>query len=173
MIEAIMVISLVIILTSITVPGSISALRDGRVNQAVSKLETFNSDAQRFARSSINNASGDYYGVRIEAGSRPHRISIVFGNDGNAPAIQGLTRALNPNVLFYAGEDVLSSNVTWFYQYGTGFPIAANNLLGENVSIGTASSPVVSDLSLRSTDGNRQVRCEIFEVGLFNREKIQ
>ena len=173
MIEAIMVISLIIILTSITVPGSLSALRSGRVNQAVSILETTSSDAQRFARSTINNTDGNFYGVRIEGGSPPHRVSVIYGNTVNAPAIDGLTKQLNANVLFYDGENVLTSNLVWFFQDSTGFPVTVNNIAGAAVSIGTSSSPIVESLSIRSTDGNVKVQCQIFEVGLFNREKFE
>lgn len=171
MIEAIMVVSIVIILTSITVPGSVSALRAGRVNQAVSILDTANSDAQRFSRAGDASDPNNYYGVRLEGGQPPHRISVIYGNTTSAPAISGLTRSLNPNVLIYNGDSPLSGSVVWFYQGATGFPIAANNLNGPTIAVGTPSSPVTTDLSIRSSDGQFNTRIQIFEVGLMNRER--
>lgn len=172
MIEAIVVVGIVIILTSITVPGSVSALRNGRVNQAVSILNTANADAQRFARASETLSGDQRYGVRLEGSQPPHRISVIYGTGASAPAIEGLSRTLNPGVLIYNGESPLSGDAVWFYQPATGFPIAASNIHGPTIAIGTAESPVSTLLSMRSADGQSRIRCRIFEIGLFNSEPL-
>ncbi|TVR47757.1 MAG: hypothetical protein EA402_00985 [Planctomycetota bacterium] len=172
MVEAIVVVALIIILTSITVPNSVSALRHGRVSQAVTLLDTANSDAQRFARASDGSEGAGLYGVRIEGGPPPHRISVIHGQGASAAAIPNLTRRLNPNVLFYQGDSPLSGSVVWYYQPSTGFPVSASQPNGSAVAIGTSSSPVIQDLTIRSVDGSLRVRCRIFEVGIFNRERL-
>ncbi|TVR14744.1 MAG: hypothetical protein EA401_03890 [Planctomycetota bacterium] len=172
MVEVIIVIALVIILTSVTVPGSMSSLRVSRVNQAVAMLDMANNDAQRFARASHSSDDG-FFGIRLHGGQPPHRISVIYGSDSSAPALTGLSRSLNPGVLIYHGESPLEHDLVWFYQPAKGFPVAAGALQAGTIAIGTPGSPVSENLSIRSNDGASRVQCRIFEVGLFNRERIQ
>jgi type II secretory pathway pseudopilin PulG len=172
MVEMIVVIAIIVLLTSITVPGTVSALRQGRINQAVSILDSAHSDAQRFARASDGTVSNEYYGVKLIGGQPPHRIQVTYGSAGSGSAITGLNRALNPNVLIYVDNVPLETSVEWTYQYGTGFPTATSSPTGPTVGIGLASNLTIPALSLRSLDGGSTIRIEIFDVGLLNREEF-
>lgn len=173
MIEAIVVVSIVILLTSITVPGTVSALRTGRVNQAISMIDTANSDAQRFARATDSYGATEYYGVRITGGTPPHKIAVIYGVPGSANAVTGLEKNLSPSVLIYQGDSVLETSLEWYYQYGTGFPTEGSSPAGPTVPIGTSDSPVATSLSVRTLDGNANILFQIFEVAIFHRQEFE
>lgn len=172
LIEIVLVLGIVAALAAIAVPNSVHALRQGAVGRAATALDLCHNDANRFARSGQLNQASSWYGVRLVGGPPPHRVEVFWGPDTAAPAIDGLSRPLNPGVLFYDGAAPLATNLTWFYQHGTGFPLDPDNATGAAIAIGTSTSPVCTDLSIRSTDGTVRRQVKVFEIGLLYLEEF-
>jgi len=171
-IEMLVVVSVLILLTAMSVPGLVGAVRRGRVNEAASAVIGAATTARQLARTSAR--SSDYFGVVVVADEVPAYVAVTYGRTADKASILLANRAraegpdnqplykrtLNRNVMIYSGAQPLIGSNGWMYQYRTGVPVvtAATN----------APAVDIAGISLRTLDGRQSSALAIYRVGLIN-----
>jgi Tfp pilus assembly protein FimT len=138
-IELMIVISIATILASIAVPGVMSAVQRGAVNQGLDAVQSLASQAQSLARRSYQDPASpqDYrFGIAlVQEGGEAFAVLLRGQNandeylDAGGNPVRRLP--LGHNTVIWSASDpagsnqaVLSGRIAWFYDFGTGRPVA-------------------------------------------------
>lgn len=196
-IELMLVLSIVGMLSAMTAPSVVSSMRSAAVNGGAEAIESVAREARLLAMS--GNAASDYYGVVVYCAEedptlRPrcyaaltygptataNDIMTIDGTPGGEPVLQ---IALNRNVLVYTGSDHddLTEDVAmqpgdafgWLHQYRTGHVVQLNDPTARGISVGTPSSPVETEVTVRTLDGHYATRFAAYPVGLTGVEELE
>lgn len=135
-IELVIVISVIALLSSMSIPSLLKILRRGSINQAGESIVRIAQEAQRRARHGSPPTPAlatPHFGVAVvqEPGNRPYAV-LLYGvseydelmEGGNAIRRSPLGKQAVVHTASGASVSApLSGRIAWFYAYGTGRPI--------------------------------------------------
>jgi len=167
-IELLVVMGIMAGLSSMAVSGIIGAYRRAALGSAISTIIDANDHAQAYARYHIpppNTSPPSYYGVRIRNEGERIAIETIKADPLLMGGASVLNRTLLPRTMrIFRGNSQLSSDMSWFLSYGTGYPINPLTALPRPVG---ASPPGTSEhLSVRSVDGRMRTAVSVYEIGI-------
>lgn len=137
LIELLVVLSIITILGLMAVPGTARAIARGAVNKAADDILRVAHQAQNLAQRAVPTGpthACPHWGVAIVASADHHvYATVLHGTNGNdeweVDGQPGFRVHLADHMRLYAdlgsGLELLDGRMAWFYQYGTGWPIAA------------------------------------------------
>ena len=163
-IELIVVIGIMSTLATMVASGVLPALRRSRANQGVGDLAICAEQAQRFARLRLPvEGSPVRYGVVIDP--EANEVRVVHGDPASPMGAEVLAkRPLNRNLVVYQGSAPLTSPLSWFYQYRTGYPV--DPATGLTRAIGACAPGEADHLSVRTLDQDLRIGIAIYEIGV-------
>ncbi len=175
-IEMVVVLGIIMLLASMSLPGLLGALRKGRISDAASSIMNASSIATGLARS--GQASPMRYGVVVVVDDGlPSYVAVTYGldatratilTDGGAPAKPVCRIPFNRNVVVFDGNVPMTSNKGWQYQSRTGFPIQTGSPMVPT-NIGAVPD---APFSVRSLDDQVRVGIAIYSIGVANAQEF-
>ncbi len=164
-VEILIVLSVMAVLASMTMPMLLVSMRRARVHEAANAIMEVSSQARRLERRVTSGA--DYYGVVIynqPVGPIPRCVALTYAGsilmEGGKPVS---LRPINANVdVFDGGASLVNgaTNSQWMYRHRTALPI--------QVAASTAPPVSILGLELRTLDGRLRSSVSIYSVGLIN-----
>lgn len=166
--ELLVVIAIMVLMVGLAVPSVSESFQRTRVQNAANAIQEAHRQARFLARSSPSGTA--HFGVQVT----DEYAEVVYGTARwgklKFPFPKGVVAVTGS-----AGGDQALNNVSWTYQYGTGYPTdtltyAAPGQLGQAINIGVEGSPVLTDLRVRTVDstdtGRHSASVRIFSIGV-------
>lgn len=155
-IEVLVTLSIAILLGTMSVVGTLPALRRGRVAESLDILREMSNDARRHSRACVDPATR--FGLRIDGSSVPNRIDLLRDDEVIASG------EFDPISQIFAGEHPLTGVRQWWYQPRTGFPF--NPTTGQPIAVGAGARGTPDHLSLRTIDQQVRTAFAIYSIGV-------
>jgi type II secretory pathway pseudopilin PulG len=185
-IELLVVLGIIILLMSMSVPGLVGALRKGKVNDAANTIVRVSSQGRQLARTRQIGAATKFYGMVLVNDETPAYAALTYGTtaskttilhrggDPTKPEVCKLN--FNRNITLMLDAAPLTAELGWMYQYRTGYPIIVNNITASSVNIGAPNLPAVDAIdsrfskviSVMTIDGKYKSAVAIYQIGLAN-----
>ncbi|MDA3962087.1 MAG: type II secretion system protein [Planctomycetota bacterium] len=133
-VEILVVLSVIAILTGVTLPSLVPAMRRARVGATANAITDAHSTARHLARLNLTQP-GRHFGVRISnvGGGAAPQVAVVTGGNGatkvyaeDGVAVHAVP--INPNTVVFAHNNSTvqrPSTITWWYSNQTGYPVAS------------------------------------------------
>jgi prepilin-type N-terminal cleavage/methylation domain-containing protein len=168
--EMLVVLSIIGVMSGITAPAAISAMRQGQVNAGANAILEIHHRAGVLARQ--NTDPGKTYGVRIERSGAQTLVSVTARSAGGAQVLSGpggqpvAQHALGPNAVPFVDQPGTPIGVlAWEIASGSGRVLSPGST--QEMAIGVASSATLAEtFGVSDPSGQRVVGITIFPMGV-------